>query len=289
MKSPKNINYEKLNNIKLLVIDVDGTLVRNDGTISDKTINLIRDLQKEDVYITLASGRLHSALIDIAITLKTDTPLISLDGALIKNYKGDRIVFQSTLRKKVVTKAIELSERYFINIALCHADAIYYTEHNSAIPAILDKLGALFKEVNSYSDYINGSLELVFAGDNRKTMEYLRDKLSFPFTFGTSVVFFRSHSHDNIYYLEIKKSGSTKAKGLKRLLNYLNLSETQSLVIGDWYNDIPLFKTKAFKVAMGNAVSELKNLSDIVLSETNDNDGITEILELLLNTKRKIK
>lgn len=289
MNSVKRINPEQLKKIKLIVIDVDGTLVRNDGVIGEKVISALHALQQEDVYITLASGRLHSALVDIAVILKTNLPIISLDGALIKNRKGESIVYQSALREKIVRKALELSERYFINIALCHADAIYYTEHNSAIPLMLDKLGALFKQVDSYDSYLNGTLELVFAGDNRRTMEYLRDKLSFPFTLGTSVSFFRSHSHENIYYLEIKKSGSTKAKGLKRLLKYLNIDETQTLVIGDWYNDIPLFETKAVKVAMGNAVSELKKMSDLVLHGTNDDDGIIEILELILNIKRKSK
>ena len=152
---------------------------------------------------------------------------------------------------------------------------------------ILDKFGALYREVDSYNNYINNTLEIVFAGDNRRTMEYLRDRLSFPFAFGTSVSFFRSHSHDNIYYLEIKKSGSTKAKGLMRLLKHLKLDQSNAMVIGDWYNDIPLFETKAFKVAMDNAVAELKRMADLVLSKSNNEDGTAEILEALLKSKRK--
>jgi hydroxymethylpyrimidine pyrophosphatase-like HAD family hydrolase len=118
-------------------------------------------------------------------------------------------------------------------------------------------------------------------------MEYLRDRLSFPFALGTSVSFFRSHSHENIYYLEIKKSGSTKAQGLKRLLKYLDINEKDALVIGDWYNDIPMFETDAFKVAMANAVPELKQKADYVLSKSNNEEGITEIIEALLISKAK--
>ncbi|MCA2004212.1 MAG: Cof-type HAD-IIB family hydrolase [Ignavibacterium sp.] len=287
MNSIKGISSEQLKKIKLVVLDVDGTLVNDEGIIGEKSLLLLKDLLRNDVKISLASGRLHSALVELAEVIGTKTPLISLDGALIKNSKGNIVVHKSSLRNNIVKKSIELAEKYFINIALCHSEAIYYTENNSLIPMILDKYGALYKEVDSYNNFMKDTLEIVFAGDNRRTIEYLRDRLSFPFAFGTSVSYFRSHSHDNIYYLEIKKSGSTKAKGLMRLLKYLNLDSTNAMVIGDWYNDIPMFETKALKVAMANAIPELKRMANIVLNKSNNEDGISEILEALLNSKRK--
>lgn len=287
MNSTPRIIPEKLNQIKLIVFDVDGTLVSDDGVIGEKSLTLIKELMNHDVKISLASGRLHSALVEIAEIIGTSIPLISLDGALIKNKEGNQIVHQSSLRKKIVNTSIELAEKYFVNVALCHSEAIYYTENNSLIPMILDKFGALYREVDSYTNYFNNTLEIVFAGDNRRTMEYLRDRLSFPFAFGTAVSFFRSHSHENIYYLEIKKSGSTKAKGLMRLLKHLKLDQSNAMVIGDWYNDIPLFKTKSLKVAMGNAIPELKRMADFVISKSNNEDGIAEILEALLKSKTK--
>lgn len=287
MNDIRRINPEKLNQIKLVVFDVDGTLVNDEGIIGEKSLGLIKELMNYDVKISLASGRLHSALVEIAEIIGTSTPLISLDGALIKDKQGNQVIHQSGIRKKIVNLSVELAEKYFVNVALCHSEAIYYTENHSLIPMILDKFGALYKEVDSYKNYINNTLEIVFAGDNRRTMEYLRDRLSFPFAFGTSVSFFRSHSHDNIYYLEIKKSGSTKAKGLERLLKHLKLSQQNVMVVGDWYNDIPMFETKSFKVAMANAVPELKRMADFVLSKSNNEDGISEILEALLKSKRK--
>ncbi len=282
----KGISSERLKNIQLAVLDVDGTLVNDEGKIGEKSILLLKELIKNDVKISLASGRLHSALVEIAEIIGTSTPLISLDGAVIKNSKGDTVVHKSTLRSSIVKKSVELAEKYFINIALCHSEAIYYTENNSLIPMILDKFGALYKEVSSYNAYTKDTLEIVFAGDNRRTIEYLRDRLSFPFTFGTAVSFFRSHSHDNIYYLEIKKAGSTKAKGLMRLLKHLKLDSSNAMVVGDWYNDISMFETNAFKVAMANAVPELKKMADVVLKKSNNEDGISEILQTLLNSKR---
>lgn len=287
MKPTKRIYSELLKKIELVVFDVDGTLLNDDGLIGEKSLTLMKELMNNEVKISLASGRLHSALVDIAKIIGTPTPLISLDGALIKNVNGDLVIHKSALRKTIINKSIELAEKYFVNIALCHSEAIYYTENNSIIPMILDKSGTLYKEVESYNDFVENTLEIVFAGDNRRTMEYLRDRLSFPFAFGTAVSFYRSHSHDNIYYLEIKKSGSTKAKGLMRLLKHLKLKPENAMVIGDWYNDIPMFETKAFKIAMANAIFELKRMSDYVLTKSNNEDGTSEILEVLLNSKKK--
>ena len=119
------------------------------------------------------------------------------------------------------------------------------------------------------------------------TVKYLRDKFSFPFTIGCSLSFFKSHTYEDIYYLEIRRSGSTKGKALTRLARHLKIDIENTAVIGDWYNDISLFETKALKVAVQNAVAELKYNADIVLEKTNNEDGVSEFLEALLKAKTK--
>lgn len=280
------LNQKRLENIKLVVSDVDGTLVNSNGEVGEKTIQLIKELRVYDVNFSLASGRLHSAIMPVAEKLNLKCPIISLDGAMIKRPNGRIAIHEVFLKQKHVEKAIELSENLLVNVALCHSDAIYYTESNSLISRLMDKFGAAYKEVDSYEDLTSETLEIAFAGDNKKSVEFLRDKFSFPFSFGCSVSFFRSQTQDNIYYLEIRKAGSSKGKAFKRLLNYMNIKAQNSAVLGDWYNDISLFKTKALKVCVKNAVDELKHLSDHVLSKTNNEDGVSEFLEALLKAKK---
>lgn len=280
-------DFNRLKNIELVVFDIDGTLLNNDGAVGDKTKQLIKELKKLGVIFSFASGRLHSSIIPIAEDLNIRVPFISLDGSVIKSSTSKEFIYKAFLKQKNVLKAIELSEQYLINISLCHADAIYYTESNSVIPKLVDKYGAVYKEVKSYDDYTSETLEIVFAGDNKRAVEYLRDKFSFPFTFGCTTSFFRSHTYDEIYYLEVRKSGSSKGKALMRLIKELKVDIKNTAVLGDWYNDISLFETKALKVAMQNAISELKHNADIVLKKTNNQDGMSDFLELLLNAKTK--
>jgi hypothetical protein len=278
-------DLEKLKKIEFVVFDVDGTLVNDEGEIGDITRQLIINLKKCGVLFSFASGRLHSALLPLAEELKIYSPLISLDGSAIKNVSGKYFVYRSFLKQSQVKKAIEYSEKYLLNIALCHTEAIYYTEQNSVIPKLMDKFGAVYEEVNSYDDLTTKTLEIVFAGDNRRAVEFVRDKLSFPLTFGTSVSFFRSQTHEGIYYLEVRRSGSSKGKAMQRLLKYLKIKESRTAVIGDWYNDLSLFKTKGLKIAVSNAIPELKKDADYVLTKSNNEEGVVEFLEALYNAK----
>jgi len=279
------LNLDKLKNIELVLFDVDGTLVNDYGELGERTKKLIMNLKKYGVNFSFASGRLHSALIPLAEELKLYSPLISLDGTVIKSIAEKNFVYRSYLKENHVKKAIELSERYMVNIALCHNDVIYYTEQNSVIPKLMDKFGAPYQEVESYDNLTDKTLELVFASDNRPAVAYIRDKFIFPFSLGISISFFRSQTHDNIYYLEIRRSGSSKGKAMKRLLKHLKIQEEKTAVLGDWYNDISMFESKALKIAPANAISELKRKADIVLKKSNNEEAAAVFLEKLLKVK----
>ena len=279
------IDKTSARNIKLIVSDLDGTLLSDNGSLGVETKNIIKELIKEGVIFSIASGRLHSAVVPTAEILNLNGPIISLDGALIQYHSSGKTIFKSTLGRKQVIKAAKFSEENLINIVLCHADAIYYTDFNTVIPSLLSKFGAEYKKVDSYEDYITNTLEIVCASDMKDAIKRMDDAFSFPASIGCATSFFKSRSYENIFYLEIRKSGCSKGKGLKRVLKHLNLKPENAVVLGDWYNDISLFKTKAYKVAVANAIPELVHLSDYVTKGTNNEEGATEIFEMILKAK----
>ena len=278
----------KLKGIKLIVFDLDGTLLNRDGNIGDRSKQLIKELEKKNVHFSFASGRLHSAITNFAEELNLQSPIISLDGCLIKSYPDNKLLFESTLKRKHVLKAIEFAENFLLNVALCHGDAIYYTEYNSIIPQITDKFGARYEKVKSYENCVDKTLEILFAGENLNLMKHVQGKMDFPYMFGLSSASFRSQRHEGIYFLEIRRKGSSKRTGVNRLLKYFKLNFNEAAVCGDWYNDISLFQTRALKVAVANAVPEIKTYSDIILEKSNDEDGIADFLEMVLNAKKSI-
>jgi len=277
---------DRLKDLKLLVTDIDGTLVNDNGELNPVSKRLIKELMDENVIFCLASGRLHSAMTEIAKELSLNGFIISLDGAVIKDYKNDKVVYESYLKPRHVKKAISITEDLLINIVLCHASSIFYTESNSLIPSLLSKYGALYSQVDSYSNYIKGTLEIVCSSDMENSIKQMEERFNFPYSIGCSTSHFRSKKNENIFYLEIRKSGSSKGKAMERLLKYLSLKPEQTAVIGDWYNDITMFHPKTFKVAVANAIPELLNRSDMITERTNNEDGIAEFLEMFLISKR---
>jgi len=280
------LKSNSLKEIKLIVTDIDGTLLNDNGELGIESKKLLKELMKEKVVVSLATGRLHSAVIDIANDFSLNGYIISLDGAMIKNYVQDKILYESFLRIGQVKKAIAISENLLINIALCHSSSIYYTEYNSVIPSLLSKYGAFYTQVDSYDDYLSGTLEIVCSSDMKDSIKQMEEKFNFPYSIGCNTSYFRSKKNENIYYLEIRKAGSSKGKALMRLLKHLSIKPSQAAVIGDWYNDITMFQTNAVKVAVANAIPELINTADYVTTKSNRDDGTAEFFEMVLKSKR---
>src|ERR1035437_10150621 len=251
----------KLKRIKLIVFDLDGTLLNGVGAIGERSKQLIKELEGWDVHFSFASGRLHSAITCFAEELN--------------------------LKRNHVLKALDYAENFLINVALCHGDAIYYTEYNSIIPRVTDKFGARYEKVHSYNDCLDNTLEILFAGENINLIKHVQGEMDFPYMFGLTSASFRSHRHEGIFFLEIRRKGSTKRTGVNRLLKYFKLNINEAAVCGDWYNDISLFQTRALKVAVANAVPEIKEYSDIIPEKSNDEDGIGDFLEMVLKAKKR--
>ena len=279
------LKKENLKAIQLIIFDLDGTLLRRDGTIGEETKSLVKKLKHKGVVFSFATGRLHSAITKYAEQLNIKAPLISLDGCLLKSHPEGKIIFESFVPDKYVTQVLGYTRQFSVYVALCHDDAIYYTEYNSFIPEIMDKLGAKYELVDKYDDYVHETLEVVLAANNFTAINYIRDAVSFPFLSRVNTSFYQSKSHPGIYYLEIRKKGSSKGTGMERLTSYLNIHKRNTAVICDWYNDISLLQKSVIKVAVANAVDEVKQQADYITSRTNDEDGAAEFLEMVLKAK----
>lgn len=280
------LNKETLKKIKLIIFDLDGTLLNDQGFIGEETVTLVGKLKDMGVEFSFATGRLQCAIVDYAAQLGLKKPLVSLDGSLIQSFPDQNTIYESFVPRKYVERAIGLADRFLLKIALCHDEAIYYNEYNTSIPFILDKYGARFKEITSYDGYTDRTLELVVAGEQNDAIKYVKSKLSFPYGFGLTLSYYKSHYHKGIYYLEVRKKGTSKGSGLKRLVKHLNLKITETAVIGDWYNDRSLFETGAVKIAVANAVPEIKKMADMVTQRTNNEDATAEFLEMVLRAKK---
>jgi len=280
--SPSEIQ-SRLKKIKLVVSDVDGTLISESHQIGSKTQDLVHKLKQKNILFSLATQRIYSSLIPIISSLDIEIPVISLNGALVKSRKGD-VLSKSVIKPATVEKALKLSKKYFVRIALCHNDEIIYTDDNSVLKDFMSRVGTTYRLVDSYDKYINEVLEVIMMGNEKKVIKTIQGKFKMPFSFSLKAKYYRSNSMDRIYNLEILRKGVSKKTGLKVLTKHLGIKKDEVLVFGDWYNDRDLFDFGGLNVALKNAVPELKAKANFITEKTNDEDGVGDFLEMLYNS-----
>lgn len=280
------IDNNLLKKLELIVFDLDGTLLNKYGEIGEKSLEYVAELKKMGVKFSFATGRLHNAITDYADQLNLNSPLISLDGAILKSYPKNEIIYESYIKPSYVKKAIKMAEEALLKVALSHDEAIYYTEGNSLVPQLMEKYEAKFEQIGSYDLYVEKALEIVICGDYKKSIKAIEEKMKFPSAFGLKTSFYKSNDQDGVYFLEIRNKKCSKGDGFLRLAKHLKINVKHSAVMGDWYNDRSLFRTKAFKVAVANAVDEIKLLSDHITKNTNNEDATAEFMQMVIEAKK---
>lgn len=273
----------RLKKVKLIVSDVDGTLINNSNQIGELAKEIVPKLKKKGVVMSLASQRIHSSLAPIASSLEIDIPLISLNGALVKGRSGE-ILSKSVINPQKVAKAVNLARESLVRVALCYNDEIIYTDDNSVLKDFMSRVGTTYRLVDSYEPFMDNVLEIILMGNEKEAIKGIQRKIKFPFNFSLKLKYYRSNSMNKVYNLEILKKGVTKKTGLQVLAKHLGIKKNEVLVFGDWYNDRDLFDFGGFNVALNNAVPELKEKANYITEKTNDEDGVGDFLKLLYDS-----
>jgi Cof subfamily protein (haloacid dehalogenase superfamily) len=273
----------RLKRIKVVVSDVDGTLTTNDNQVGEITKDLVKKLRAKNILTTFATQRIHSSIVDFARELEIEIPMISINGALIQDLKG-KALFKAVINPKYVKKALDFCEEFFVRIALVYNDEIVYTESNSVLKDFMYRIGTNYRLVDSYNNYVNDVLEIIMMGNEKSVIKHIQKKMNFPYKFFVNAKYYRSSTRLGIYNLEIRKTGTSKLTGIKKLARHLKCRRHEIAVIGDWYNDRELFEYGGLNVALQNAVAELKNKAHYITEKTNNEDGVGEFLQLLYDS-----
>lgn len=267
----------RLKDIKLIVIDIDGTLVDQQGNVGDKTLKLAKELKDQKIFCTLSSARSFHYSAHIAEEMGIDIPFVTLDGALIKGLNGEA-VFKGSIKDSFVHKAIALAEDNYGKITMCDEHNLFVTPNNSIVKEYT-KLSAPIKEINDFTG-ISDILEILIYCEDKASMKHIKNSFSFFERLDVNLSVTKSPRND-YYLLTIKKKHSNKLESVKRLVKHLGFTKKQVAVIGDWHNDMPLFDFGAYNIAVQNAIPELKRKADYVTSSTNNEDAVGEVLELV--------
>ncbi|MBO7425773.1 MAG: Cof-type HAD-IIB family hydrolase [Clostridiales bacterium] len=252
---------------KLLLFDLDGTLLTSEKTISKRTMEQVENSREKGYLIGVSTSRSEQNCLEILGQLKPDI-LISSGGALVK--KNDeyisKAVFSATRTSELIRTAREVcGEDVEITI-----DTL--TDHywNYKIdPKEVDKSwgGSIWTDFSSFSEEALKMCVEIF--DDKKADEL---KLRLP---DCDAIRFSDG-----YWYKYTRKGVTKEDAIKIVCDSLRITLNDIISFGDDFADIGMLKMTGIGVAMGNSIDEVKRIADIVIG-SNDEDGIADYLETL--------
>jgi HAD superfamily hydrolase (TIGR01484 family) len=239
---------------KALMLDLDGTTIPNtmDGLPSAKVKEAIRKANKT-LHVGVATARPLFLLDDVLHNLELSGPSIITGGSQIIDCPSKKIIWDQPITKSDLSK---------IN-KLCQELDLTYSDELSLDP------GNLSEERSSeiYQMYF-GRLTL------QKVERIITTFSSIP-----SIALHKIPSWGNgLYDLVITHAIATKQHGILEVAKILGIETHEIIGVGDGYNDFPLLMACGLKVAMGNAVPELKEIADYI-APTVDNDGVADVIE----------
>jgi len=277
----------RLKKVKLIVSDVDGTLLNKDYQLTELCHDMVNRLKEKAILFSLATQRIHSSIVPLAKELSIKIPIITLNGALIQDVGGENVIHRSYIKRKVIDKTLKLAEKYYIRIALCHDDKVIYTEDNSVFRDFLGSVGVDYIMVDSYEQYKDKANHIFMAGNDREVISKLERKIGFRYSRHVVTSRFRSQIHTDLHKLEIMPAKITKKTGMTKLAKHLGIKKDELVVIGDWYNDRELFEYGGLNVTLKDAIPELKDMAHYISPLTNDEDAVGNFLKLFYDNMYK--
>jgi len=257
--------------IKLIVTDIDGTILPYDGIFRPAVLDCIKDLSQKGIKVVLATGRMHSSTTPIAQKLGLKNPIISYQGGLIKDIDG-KTLYQSNLDKELAKDVIDWARENNVHLNLYKDDKLY-VEHDDEIIQFYIKGKFVDYTVCNFEELEIDNINKLLAVDIKdpelvtEWSHILQEKYPQLYIVKSSP-----------YYCEIGSKGARKSKGVEFLRNYWNLKEDEVMTIGDQDNDIDLVKCGGIGVAMGNGTEKLKQCADYI-TDTVTNDGFVRAVE----------
>lgn len=267
-----------LSNVKLVVTDLDGTLLNSNHEVSFQFFELFKKMKSKNILFVAASGRPYYSMIDKLNSIKNDIIIVSENGGLaIKN---------NTVLLSNAFDPTNLSEISNIVSNLKDAHPVFCAQNKAYVKSSSKKLMELLREY--YSNYIFIDKLSEIKDDIYKIALYNEDsseKNIYPFV---------KHLEDRFkvkvsanHWVDISENIANKGHAIKLIQEMYNISTEETMVFGDYNNDLEMLKLAKYSYAMANAHPNVKAIANYSTKSNNEN-GVEYILKQLIEAKSMI-
>jgi len=260
--------------IKAVVLDLDGALLNDSHTLSDRNRDTIRKVMDQGVKVLLATGKTRYSAASVLAALKLQTLGVYVQGTVVYNEDGS-IRHQQTMDTAAVRRIITFAESNGFDIIGYKGDQLFAKHIGSPISYITDWGEPEPKPVGPLVNILSTTTfnKLIIVGGNPQKLKALRWQLNQQV--GTQVSFTTTAVETT---LEILPKGASKAHGVRQALKDLGIPLENVLAMGDAENDIEMLQMVGLGIAVGNASEATRKAAKEIVASNNE-DGVAQALE----------
>ncbi len=280
--------------IKLVALDLDGTLLDSRGQIPDRNREAIRAAEGLGVLVTIATGRRFRDAQKLGLELELNAPLITHNGALLKFADSLETVAASLLSLDTTREVVRAGKK-FGGDALVSADphgkgSMLYdriSDHNVPLQRYLawsqwqhgDDAEEAVTHVADLHDALPNHevIHISFSGTCKpmeEMLEFLRDELAETVTILPTI-----YPHMDFTLIDILPPDTTKGTGIEKLAAIDGIAAEDVMAIGDNFNDVDMLEFAGVPVVMANADAGLLERAEFYKTDTNNDCGVAAAIE----------
>lgn len=262
----------KLKNIKVVVSDLDGTLLNPQHRISDYTKSIFQELHNQGYLIVVATGRHHLDAMAIIEKLEIPIYLVSSNGARIHSPEKEEL-FSFNLDSDVVKAALNVEIDPEITVVLFKEDVWQTNKWNEKLNSFQEELKYRPELVDYKALQDFGAIKIFFSCPDHEKLVKLKDAIL-------------ENSSEHLHHafslptcLEFMDKSIDKAFAIERVLEKVGFTLSEAVSFGDGFNDLQMLSVSGKGLIMGNAPALLKEtLPTLEVIQTNAEDGVARYI-----------
>ncbi len=280
--------------IKLLALDLDGTVLNSHGEVSERNLGALRAAEENGVYVTIATGRRFRDACPVAFKLGLNAPIITHNGTLTKHAETLETISVRLIEPATIRDIMRIGGEFGVDgMMSCdpHGKGTLFYDRVSEDNLPLQKYiawsrklhgsegDAAIVHVESLLSIIDDveTIHISFSG-HCEAMSRLQIILDTELD-GKAKVLATVYPQVNFTLLDILPPGSSKGFGLHNLAVSLGLAPENVMAMGDNFNDLEMLEYAGTPVVMGNAAPELLENENYRQTLSNDEDGVALAIE----------
>ena len=261
--------------IRLFISDLDGTLVDKKKQLTAGTIAAVARLKAAGIGFSVISARPRSGVLPIVDQLGLDVPIGAFNGGILFKRDGTMLA-EHRIAPHVAAGMFELAQGLDVAPWLFADDHWYaLADHGPHFASEEVSANQAPIVVEDFSAYYDRADKITFVSDDPALLAGLLDRARAAYGDDATI------AQSQTYYLDVTATAANKGDGVAALAASFGVPLSQTAVIGDQFNDVPMFARAGLSIAMGQAPDGVKALAQHVTG-ANDADGVAQAIDQII-------